>query len=203
MKVTAICIGQAGKLPGKSAKTGIRKAEVTAAVLVDRHGLVGDSICNRKHHGGPDQAVYGLGSVDLSAWEEELGMTLPPGTFGENLIIEGVDSRSIRVGDRFETAEVLLEVTATRTPCSTLSERMGDPHFARRFNAVARPGFYCRVLRQGLLQAGDAVTCQPFAGPSVTMPELLHLRPGRLSDEDRSRYLSLPIGERLRALIAG
>lgn len=203
MKVTAICIGQAGKLPGKSAKTGIRKAALAGAVPVDGYGLVGDSICNRKHHGGPDQAVYGLGSVDLSAWEAELGMTLPPGTFGENLIIEGVDSRSIRVGDRFETAEVLLEVTATRTPCSTLSARMGDPHFARRFNAVARPGFYCRVLRHGLLQAGDAVAFQPFAGHSVTMPELLHLRPGRLSDGERNLYLSLPIGERLRALIAG
>lgn len=203
MKVSAICIGRPEKVPGKTYKTGLNKVPVSGAVMVDETGLLGDSVLNRKHHGGRDQAVYGLGTIDLSAWEDELGMPLPPGTFGENLVIEGADSRRVRVGDRFETADVLLEVTATRTPCATLAARMGDPYFARRFNAMARPGFYCRVLRQGLLQTGEAVTFQPFAGPSVTMPELLQLRPGRLREEERGRYLSLPIGERLRALIGG
>lgn len=203
MKVSAICIGRPEKVPGKTVKTGINKAPVGGAVMIDETGLLGDSVLNRKHHGGPDQAVYALGSVDLAAWSAELGETLEPGTFGENLVIEGLDSRIVRVGDRFETEDVLLEVTSTRTPCATLAARMGDPRFAKRFYHMARPGFYARVLRNGTMRAGDPVTHIPFDGPSVTMPDLLGLAIKEVSAEERARLLALPIGERLRAALSG
>lgn len=203
MKVSVICIGRPEKVPGKTVKTGINKAPVGGAVMIDETGLLGDSVLNRKHHGGPDQAVYALGSVDLAAWSAELGETLEPGTFGENLVIEGLDSRIMRVGDRFETEDVLLEVTSTRTPCATLAARMGDPRFAKRFYHMARPGFYARVLRNGTMRAGDPVTHIPFDGPSVTMPDLLGLAIKEVSAEERARLLALPIGERLRTALSG
>ncbi|HTO31903.1 MAG TPA: MOSC domain-containing protein [Pararhizobium sp.] len=199
MKILAVCTGSAEVLVGKSYKTGIFKHPVEAGVMVDREGLIGDRICNRKHHGGVDQAVYAMGSIDLDWWSKELGRDLEPGTFGENLVIEGVDCRKISVGDRFETETVELEVTSTRIPCATLSARMGDPGFARRFNKAGRPGFYCRVLKDGVVQAGDAVTCHAYSGPPVTMPELLESYGQNLSDEDRSRYLAAPIHYKLRA----
>ncbi|MCO5732900.1 MOSC domain-containing protein [Rhizobium sp. SSA_523] len=198
MKVSAICIGTAQRLPGKSYRTGIFKASMTGPVLLDQHGLLGDSVCNRKHHGGPDQAVYGMGSVDIDGWTDELGRRPEPGLFGENLIIEGVDSRNIRVGDRFETGTILLEVTSTRIPCATLAARMGDGGFAKRFMAVARPGFYCRVLSQGLIGAGEPVHHEAYPDASISMPDLLALTPRKLSDEDRARLIGLPISERLR-----
>ena len=52
----------------------------------------------------------------------------------------------------------LLEVTFARIPCVTLAERMGDPGFVRRFREAGRPGLYARVLREGDVRAGDAVT---------------------------------------------
>ena len=118
-------------------------------------------------------------------------------------MIEGIDSRSISVGDRFETESVLLEVTSTRIPCNTLTARMGDPGFARRFMQAGRPGFYCRVLRDGVIQAGDAVTYTPFPGEPVTMPELLRTYGRNLPDEDRIRYLAAPINDKLRAALTG
>jgi MOSC domain-containing protein YiiM len=202
MKVSAICIGQPEKVPGKTYRTGINKAPVSGAVLIDESGLLGDSVLNRKHHGGPDQAVYALGAVDLAAWSAELGETVEPGTFGENLVIEGLDSRLVRVGDRFETDDVLLEVTSTRTPCATLAARMGDPRFAKRFYQMARPGFYARVLRKGTIGAGDPVTHIPFDGQSVTMPYLLGLVTKQVSDQQRAHLLALPISERLRAALS-
>ncbi len=57
MKLLAICLGRPEKLPGKSFKTGIYKSPVNAAVMIDRLGLVGDAVCNTKHHGGEDQAI--------------------------------------------------------------------------------------------------------------------------------------------------
>ena len=126
-----------------------------------------------------------------------------PWTVGENLVIEGVDSRSVCVGDRFETESVLLEVTSTRIPCNTLTARLGDPGFARRFMQAGRPGFYCRVLRDGVIQTGDTVTYTPFDGDPVTMPELLRTYGKNLSEEDRIRYLAAPINDKLRAALTG
>ncbi|MDO9417642.1 MOSC domain-containing protein [Pararhizobium sp.] len=203
MKILAVCTGMAERLPGKSYKTGIFKHPAASPVMVDREGLLGDAICNRKHHGGPDQAVYALGSVDLDWWSKELGEVLAPGTFGENLVIEGADSRTISVGDRFETEQVLLEVTSTRIPCGTLAVRMGDPAFAKRFAKAGRPGFYFRVLRDGMLTEGDAVTYYPYEGAPVTMPEMLKTFGKNLPDEDRARYLAAPIHQKLRAALTG
>ncbi|MCD7109991.1 MOSC domain-containing protein [Rhizobium sp. DKSPLA3] len=199
MKIDAVCLGPAAVIDGKKAKTGIVKHPQGGTVIVDAAGLAGDAVCNRKYHGGPDQAVYGLGSLDLAAWADELGQKIEPGLFGENLVISQIDSRIIAVGDRFETESVTLEVTSTRIPCSTLSLRLNDPGFARRFRRVARPGFYCRVLRQGTLGIGDAVTYRAFQGPRITMPDMLGASVKTLSEEDRARYRAAPISARVRA----
>lgn len=203
IKILAVCTGTARPVPGKSYRTGIFKTPTDAAIVVDREGLLGDAICNRKHHGGPEQAVYGLGSIDLDWWSKELGRTIEPGTFGENLVIEGLDSRGVCVGDRFETERALLEVTSTRIPCNTLNARMGDPGFARRFMQAGRSGFYCRVLKDGVIQAGDRVTYTPFDGEQVSMPELLRTYGKNLAEEDRIRYLATPISDKLRAALTG
>jgi MOSC domain-containing protein YiiM len=34
---------------------------------------------------------------------------------------------------------------------------MGDQRFIRRFQQSERSGFYCRVLQEGLIQAGDVM----------------------------------------------
>lgn len=199
MKIDAVCLGPAAVIDGKKAKTGIVKHPQSGTVIVDAAGLAGDAVCNRKYHGGPDQAVYGLGSLDLAAWADELGHRIEPGLFGENIVVSQIDSRIIAVGDRFETESVTLEVTSTRIPCSTLSLRLNDPGFARRFHRVARPGFYCRVLRQGTLGIGDAVTYHAFQGPRITMPDMLGASVKNLSEEERARYRAAPISARVRA----
>ncbi len=199
MRILAVCSGNAERLRGKSYKSGIFKHPVAAPVMIDREGLIGDAICNRKHHGGIDQAVYGLGSVDLDWWSAELGSEVSPGTFGENLVIGGVDSRVISVGDRFETEQVILEVTSTRIPCATFAARMQDAQFPKRFYKAGRPGFYCRVLKAGTVEPGDIVTFRPFSGERVLMPEMLGTYGRNLSAVDRARYLAAPIHYKLRA----
>lgn len=199
MKILAVCTGSAAILPGRSYKTGIYKHPVDAGVMIDREGLIGDSICNRKHHGGPEQAVYGLGSIDVDWWSKELGRIVEPGTFGENLVIEDIDSRKVSVGDRFVTDTVELEVTSTRIPCATLAVRMDDPGFAKRFMKAGRPGFYCRVLKEGVIQTGDVVGYEVYSGDPVLMPEMLETYGRNLPDQDRARYLAAPISEKLRA----
>src|SRR6478609_6278631 len=79
--------------------TGIGKLPVDGPVRVaapgpkgtSGSGLAGDAVCDLRHHGGDDQAVYAVAREDLDAWEGELGRTLRNGSFGENLTTEGLD----------------------------------------------------------------------------------------------------------------
>lgn len=197
--IQAVCLGHPVRLGERAQRTGIDKRPVEGPVVLSAEGLAGDSVCNRKVHGGPDQAVYGFGSVDLDAWSLALGKSVPHGLLGENLVISGIDSRDVAVGDRFETDTVMLEVTATRMPCSTLSLRMGDPHFARRFLELGQPGFYCRVLRLGAIQAGDSVRFTRFEGERVLMGEMLTAKVKALSPEAVQRWRSTPLSARVAA----
>ena len=201
MKILAVCRGAPETLPCKKAKTGINKHAVSGAVMIDELGLLGDAICNRKHHGGRDQAVYLEGSLTLDWWASELGRSLEPGIFGENLIIEGLDNREIAVGDRFIAGDLVLEVSSARIPCSTFAAKMGDPQFVKRYIRAGRPGIYCRVLAGGTVSADMPVTYLPYAGERVTMPEMMATFGRRLSPQDRARYLATPIHHKLRAFI--
>lgn len=201
MKITAVCLGQPQKLEGKSYKTGIFKAPVTGPVMVDAHGLVGDSVLNRKHHGGPDQAIYLEGSLTLNWWQEQLGTGLAPGTFGENLVIDGLDNRDLAVGDRLQIGDVLLEISAPRIPCATFSARMQDARFAKRYTQAARPGAYCRVLQGGWVQTEMDVFHAPFAQDRLMLKDMMGVAFKSLSQEQKARYLALPIAERIRAQV--
>src|SRR3954468_5719257 len=83
-------------------------------------GLAGDTIGDRESHGGDDQAVYAYAREDLDRWERELGRTLTPGSFGENLTPLALDVNGALIGERWTIGEdVVLEVTSPRVPCST------------------------------------------------------------------------------------
>jgi MOSC domain-containing protein YiiM len=200
----AVSIGAARPTPGrKAAKTGIFKVPVDHPVMIGREGLAGDRIVNAKHHGGPDQAVYIECSADLDWWAGELGHPVPPGTFGENLTIEGMQNGDLAVGDRLAIGEVVVEVTAARIPCSTFAARMDDPTFVRRYLRAGRPGAYARVLTEGIVTAGDGVAHTPYPGERITMPEMLRNHGRRLGGADLARHLAAPISARVRDFLNG
>jgi MOSC domain-containing protein YiiM len=179
--------------------TGIYKEPVAGAVQVTRAGLPGDAIISTRHHGGPDQAVYIYGGADYAWWAAELGRELAPGTFGENLTISDLETAPLAIGDRFHIGEVTLEVTAPRIPCDTFARRMGDPNFVARFRIAERPGAYCRVIREGTIQAGDAVAVEPYAGEIVTIAEVFSdYYESDHALADIYRFLAVPLAERAR-----
>lgn len=201
MKILAVCLGRPEFLPGKKYKTGINKLAIQGPIMVDAEGLVGDAILNRKHHGGVEQAVYIEGSIDLDWWQAELGHDLPYGTFGENLVIEGLESAMLAAGDRLAIGEVLLEVTSARMPCATFAAKMDDPTIVKRYTRAARPGAYARVLQGGMVEAGQAVEFTPWSGDRVTMREMMATFGRKLSETDRARYLAAPVHYKVRDAI--
>ncbi|MET9561172.1 MOSC domain-containing protein [Streptomyces tauricus] len=146
--------------------TGIDKRPVDGPVRVDApgpkgvggSGVAGDAVCELRHHGGDDQAVYAFAREDLDDWERELGRPLSSGMFGENLTTEGVDVSGAKIGERWRIgSEVVLEVTSGRIPCLTFQGHLGEKGWVRRFTRKGASGAYLRVIEPGEIRAGDPI----------------------------------------------
>jgi MOSC domain-containing protein YiiM len=139
-------------------RSGIRKLPVQGRVAVRRLGLEGDGQADLNVHGGLDQAVYCYSHDHYAWWDGQLRRTdLTHGAFGENLTLDGMTEAHVRIGDIYRAGTAVLQVTKPRSPCFKLVARMGRPDFQRTFLASGRVGFYCRVLEEGDVAAGDAV----------------------------------------------
>lgn len=162
MQLISVNIGQERTLQigNKVETTGIFKFPTSESVEITALGIVNDFIASKKHHGGPDQAVYVYGATDYEWWAKELGRELPSGTFGENLTLSGLESAQFNIGDRLHIGTAILEVTAPRIPCGTFAARMEDPQFVKRFRDAERPGLYCRVIREGNVKVGDEASLE-------------------------------------------
>jgi MOSC domain-containing protein YiiM len=179
--------------------TGIYKIPTQEGVQIAHLGIKEDFICSTQHHGGPDQAIYVYGLPDYDWWSAELGQKLGPGTFGDNLTVSELESSRFNIGDRLHVGTVILEVTAPRIPCATLAARMGDPQFVKKYRRAERPGLYCRVIQEGLVQAGDEVRIEHFAGEIVTTLEIFRdYYNHRKNEEKLRRFLRAPIAIRAR-----
>jgi MOSC domain-containing protein YiiM len=201
MRLMSVNVGQRRSIENakSSGQTGIYKLPVTTSAQITAYGLSGDVICDTENHGGLDQAIYVYGSLDYEWWSGVLGQELQPGTFGENLTVSELESARFSIGDRLEVGTTILEVTAPRIPCATLAARMGDPGFVKRFRQAERPGFYCRVIQPGWVQAGDPVGWEPYAGETVTVLEMFRdFYEPELNVETLRRYLAALIAIRDR-----
>jgi MOSC domain-containing protein YiiM len=202
MRLTSVNIArrQPLRINGRETNTGIFKQPVEGPVRVTQLGLEGDAIVSKKHHGGPDQAVYIYTATDYAWWAEKLGHDLAPGTFGENLTISELASADMLIGDRLTIGDVQLEVTSPRIPCMTLESRMGIRRFATQFRDAERPGFYCRVIQEGMVQNGDRVSLDRFAGETVSLIEVFSdFYEPVLEEAAIRRILAAPIAIRARA----
>jgi len=143
--------------------TAIDKQPVDGPVRVASLGLYADVQADRKHHGGPEKALYAYAQEDADWWAAELGREIPPGLFGENLRLAGLDVSGARVGERWRIGRrVVVEATLPRTPCMTFARRMGEERngWVRRFSDARRLGAYLRVVETGEVAAGDPVVVE-------------------------------------------
>jgi MOSC domain-containing protein YiiM len=160
---------------GSKGVTAIDKRAVDGPVQVGRLGLRADVQANRKHHGGLEKAVYAYSQEDAEFWAAELGRPLPPGWFGENLRIEGLDPTAARVGERWRIGSVVFEATMPRTPCTTFARWVGGSAgsgWVRRFAAAGRLGGYFRVVHTGQVSAGDPIQVVGAPGGAPTLLEV-------------------------------
>nr|WP_231925418.1 MOSC domain-containing protein [Micromonospora purpureochromogenes] len=189
-----------------SGRTGIDKRPVDGPVLLRADGVAGDFIGERAHHGGPDQAVYAYAGEDAEWWSAELGRTLPPGGFGENLTTSAVDVTGAVIGELWAIGSAVLQVTKPRTPCTTFAGFWDVPDLIKRFTVRAAPGAYLRVLREGEVGAGDPVEVVDRPAHGVTIGEVfraMNLEPELLPRLLDAAELPAPVMEKVRRRVAG
>lgn len=161
-------------LPRRAVTTAIWKTPVEGPVAARGVNLAGDHQADAETHGGHDKAVYAYARADVDWWEEQLGRTLEPGCFGQNLDVEGLDVTGARVGERWAVGGAVLEVAGPRLPCFKLGLRMEDERFPRRFGAAGRPGAYLRIVSPGELCAGDPIEVLDRPAHDVTVGLVSH-----------------------------
>jgi MOSC domain-containing protein YiiM len=201
MKLISLNLGKEQTLQRKDRveRTGIFKIPTSESLWLSSLGFENDAIVSKKHHGGPDQAVYVYGAADYDWWSKELGKELAPGTFGDNLTISDLESAQFDIGDYLYIGAVALQVTAPRIPCSTFAARMEDPQWVKKFRYAERPGLYCRVLQEGFVQAGSPVTVERYAGETLSVVQMFREYYDRNKSEvTLRRHLNAPIAIRAR-----
>ena len=160
MKILSVNVGLPREVTwqGKRVTTGIFKEPVNAPVMMRTLNLEGDRQADLTVHGGVTKAVYAYPSEHYDYWRTELpGVDLPWGMFGENFTTEGLLEEAIFIGDRFRIGETEVMVTEPRMPCYKLGIKFGRADIIKRFLASRRTGFYFAVVREGMVDTGDAI----------------------------------------------
>lgn len=145
-KVIAICTSPA---------RGTQKQPQESADFTVDWGITGDA-----HGGNWHRQVSLLGAEKIAAFNEK-GAGVEPGAFGENLVVEGFDFRSLPVGTLLRCGDVLLEMTQIGKECHSHCEiykKMGDC-------IMPREGVFARVLEPGTVRIGDEMCIEPRKTP--------------------------------------
>jgi len=205
MRVFAVNVGKPQEYEWKDTRvrTAIFKTQVEGLVQVAKLDLEGDEQADLTVHGGADKALYAYPHEHYAYWQTQLpDYSFAPGNFGENLTTEGLSEETIHIGDQLQIGTALFTVTQPRTPCYKLGVRFDREDMTRLFYASRRFGFYLRVLREGVLQAGAAVAIVGRDPHAVSVADLVRLFTGDINSQallERALKLStLPLGWRNR-----
>lgn len=137
-EIKGICISE---------KRGTQKHEVESVRILKDWGIENDA------HAGHWHRQISLLSFDKIEEFRKRGADVALGAFGENLIVEGYDFRSLPVGTRFQCGDVLMEMTQIGKECHSHCEifkKVGDC-------IMPREGVFVQVLQGGSIRKGDVL----------------------------------------------
>ena len=130
-----------------SEKRGTQKFQIDKAEFRVGHGIVGDA-----HAGNWHRQVSFLGLGEIEEFRSR-GAQVELGAFGENVVAEGFTFKELPVGTRLKAGDVWFEITQIGKKCHShcnIYKQVGDC-------IMPREGVFAKVLRGGVLKAGDSL----------------------------------------------
>ncbi len=156
--VRAICVSE---------KRGTEKHEISQAHFIVNHGIEGDA------HAGNWHRQVSLLSYDKIEAFNERGAAVGHGAFGENLVVAGIDFKSLPVGSVFSVGTAKLKMTQIGKECHShcaIYHRVGDC-------IMPREGVFAEVIQEGDVKVGDKLTVElpredrPFTAAVITLSD--------------------------------
>ena len=139
-KIIAICISE---------KRGTEKKNIGECNIIEGFGLENDA------HGGNWHRQVSLLSYDRVLEFNDKGGAVEDGAFGENILVEGIDFKTLPIGTLFKCNDVILELTQVGKECHAHCEiykRVGDC-------IMPREGVFAKVIHGGKIKVGDELIC--------------------------------------------
>jgi len=138
--VLAVCSSQ---------EKGTKKEVVATSFLREDYGLVGDAHADCCTH-----RQVSLLAIESITKMRDLGFSVSPGDFAENLTTDGINLVSLPVGTRLSVgSRIVLEITQIGKECHT-----GCAIFRQVGKCIMpKEGVFAKVIRGGLAKAGDTI----------------------------------------------
>ena len=140
--VLAVCV---------SREKGTQKENIGTAVFLEDWGIQGDAHAGKWH-----RQVSLLSHEKIEAFRAR-GAEVADGAFGENLVVAGIDFRSLPLGTRFQCNDVVLKLTQIGKECHNgcaIYQAMGEC-------IMPREGVFAQVLHGGTISVGDTLRILP------------------------------------------
>jgi MOSC domain-containing protein YiiM len=140
-QVKAICISE---------KRGTEKQNVGEANFVENYGIENDA------HAGDWHRQVSLLCFDKVEDFRLRGAEVAEGAFGENILVEGIDFKTLPIGTVLTCNDVILEITQIGKKCHSHCEiykRVGDC-------IMPREGVFAKVIHAGSIKMGDEMFVQ-------------------------------------------
>lgn len=124
-----------------------QKSEVKSINLIADLGVEGDF-----HARGGERQVSLLAQESVQKMKDK-GLKLEAGAFGENIVTEGIDLLSLKIGQKLQIGEAEIEISKIGKECP---ERCSI-YYAAGDCIMPTEGVFARVLKDGKVKAGDII----------------------------------------------
>lgn len=138
-KIIAVCISE---------KKGTQKRDVGTGILIEHFGLEGDAHAGKWHR---QVSLLARESADIM---REKGLTIKDGDFGENIVTEGIELKSLPVGTVLKIGN---GITIRVTQIGKLCHDRCAIYYTAGDCIMPREGIFAEILSGGTIKAGDEI----------------------------------------------
>jgi molybdopterin adenylyltransferase len=122
-------------------------------IIIDKDGIINDA-----HYGMKNRSISILCVENIREFEAKAGRKINYGEFAENLTLEGINLKDIKLLDKFTIGDAELEVSQIGKECHGSSCAI----FKEVGNCIMpKEGIFCRVIKSGKIKAGAEVIYKP------------------------------------------
>ena len=161
---------------GKEITTGIYKKPTDMPIYLGKTDVKGDTVSDRKVHGGEFKACYLFSADQYPYWQNlypHLEWTY--GMLGENLTVKGLEEHQLYIGDIYKLGNSLVQITQPREPCFKFAHKFGNNTVLQQFITHGFSGTYVRVLEEGDVTINDKFQLVEHQPNGVTVFQLFEL----------------------------